>query len=143
VQSPRRADVPKWDLVPCPAGTNSRWAMEVSPFPPIPQPLRSGDAHHPRSASDTTPIRVLIGDSDGEFRHALRTSFAADPRIEVVGEADDGQLALDLLRCLRPDVALIDEEMPSFGGAAIARVLRSELAETRVVVMTRRTTGVH
>ena len=41
------------------------------------------------------------------------------------------------LRRLRPDVALVDEDMPCFGGAAIARVLRSELPETRVVVMTR------
>jgi DNA-binding NarL/FixJ family response regulator len=80
---------------------------------------------------------LLIGDSDTEFRRALRVSLAADPSVEVVGEADDGDLALQLLRLLRPDVALIDEDMPSFGGAAIARVLRSELPETRVVVMTR------
>jgi len=84
---------------------------------------------------------VVIGDSDGEFRRALRVSFAADPSVDVVGEADDGDLALQLVRRLRPDVALIDEDMPSFGGAAIARVLRSELPETRVVVMTRQHLG--
>jgi two-component system, NarL family, response regulator DesR len=90
-----------------------------------------------------SPVRVLIGDSDGEFRRALRASLAADPSIDVIGEADDGELALELLRRLRPDVALIDEDMPSFGGAAIARVLRSELPDTRVVVMTRHQSGGH
>jgi DNA-binding NarL/FixJ family response regulator len=67
----------------------------------------------------------------------LRASFAADPRVDVVGEAEDGELALNLVRWLRPDVALLDEDMPSFGGAAIGRVLRSELPEVRVVVLTR------
>ncbi len=109
---------------------------------PIPLQLRSGRVlPAARSRSETAPIRVLIGDSDGEFRRLLRTSFAADPSIEVVGEADDGELALQLVRWLRPDVALLDEDMPSFGAAAIARVLRSELSETRVVVLTRHAAG--
>jgi DNA-binding NarL/FixJ family response regulator len=42
---------------------------------------------------------------------------------------------------LRPDVALVEEDMPSFGGGAIARILRTELPETRVVVLTRATAG--
>jgi DNA-binding NarL/FixJ family response regulator len=85
----------------------------------------------------------LIGDGDSNYRRALRASFACDPRIEVVGEADDGGLALQLLRSLRPDVALLDEDMPSFGGGAIARVLRTELPQTRVVVLTRSRSEVH
>jgi len=115
--------------------------MQTSPISPTPQ-LRSGRAlPASRSDSESAPIRVLIGDADGEFRRALRASFAADARIEVVGEADDGTQALQLLRWLRPDVALLDEDMPSFGGAAIARVIRSELPETRVVVLTRAIAG--
>jgi DNA-binding NarL/FixJ family response regulator len=84
---------------------------------------------------------VLIGDSDGEFRRGLRSSFATDPRIEVVGEAEDSASALRLVRWLRPDVALLDEDLPSFGGGAIARILRSELPETRVVVLSRALAG--
>ena len=84
---------------------------------------------------------MLIGDGDSTFRRALRASFESDPRIEVVGEADDGAQALGLVRWLRPDVALVDADMPSFGGGAIARILRTELPETRVVVLTRATAG--
>ena len=116
--------------------------MQTLPTPPTPPELRSGRTlHAPRSDGKTTPVRLVIGDSDGDFRRALRASVSADPRIELVGEADDGDLALQLLRRLRPDVALLDEDMPCFGGAAIARVLRSELPETRVVVMTRKKPG--
>jgi len=116
--------------------------MQTSPISPTPQ-LRSGRAlPASRSSSESPPIRVLIGDADKEFRRMLRASFAADPLIEVVGEADDGAMALQLVRWLRPDVALVDEDMPSFGGSAIARVLSSELPETRVVVLTRPSAGV-
>jgi DNA-binding NarL/FixJ family response regulator len=87
-------------------------------------------------------MRILIGDVDGVFRRALRASLAGDPRFEVVGEAEDGEQALQLLRWLRPDLALIDKDMPSFGGAAIARIVRSELPETCVVVLDRPLAGI-
>ena len=116
--------------------------MQTLPTPPTQPEQRSGRTHHaPPSDSKTAPVRLVIGDSDGRFRRALRASLSADPRIELVGEADDGELALQLLRRLRPDVALVDEDMPCFGGAAIARILRSELPATRVVVMTREKLG--
>jgi DNA-binding NarL/FixJ family response regulator len=112
--------------------------MQTSHFSPIPPHQRSGPAlPAARSAKEDRTIRVLIGDGDGAFRRGLRASFAIDPRIEVVGEACDGVQALELLRRLHPDVALVDEDMPSFGGAAIARIIRAELPNTRVVVLTR------
>src|SRR2546430_5072264 len=118
------------------------WPMRTSPISPTPMQRRSGRVlPAARSASDTAPVRVLIGDSDEQFRRRLCASLAADPQLEVVGEADDGELALQLLRSLRPDVALLDEDMPSFGGAAIARVLRFEQPEVRVFVMTRSGSG--
>jgi PleD family two-component response regulator len=135
-------DVPEWDLVRDPVRPNIRATMQTSHFSPIPPHLRSGPALPvARSAPQPRTIRVLIGDEDQSFRRGLRASFALDPRLEVVGEAWDGAQALELLRVLRPDVALVDEDMPSFGGAAIARIIRSELPDTRVVVLTRNAIG--
>jgi DNA-binding NarL/FixJ family response regulator len=112
--------------------------MQTSHFSPIPQRQRSGPTlPAARSAAQPRTIRVLIGDADQAFRRGLRASLAVDPRVEVVGEACDGEQALALLRRLRPDVALVDEDMPSFGGAAIARIIRTELPNTRVVILTR------
>jgi DNA-binding NarL/FixJ family response regulator len=112
--------------------------MQTSHFSPIPPYQRSGPTHPAaRSATEDRTIRLLIGDGDDTFRRGLRASFAVDPRVEVVGEASDGAQALELLRRLRPDVALVDEDMPSFGGAAIARIIRTELPNTRVVILTR------
>jgi len=117
---------------------NSRSTMHTSHFSPIPPQLRSGPAlPAARSAPQPRTIRVLIGDEDQSFRRGLRASFAVEPGLEIVGEAWDGAQALELLRLLRPDVALVDEDMPSFGGAAIARIIRKELPDTCVVVMTR------
>jgi len=115
--------------------------MQISPFSPTPPELRSGRSlPAPRSDSRTT-LLLFIGDGDPTFRRSLRASCATDPGIDVVGEADDGAQALELIRWLRPDAALVDEDLPSFGGAAIARILRAELPETRVVVLTRATAG--
>jgi DNA-binding NarL/FixJ family response regulator len=112
--------------------------MQTSHFSPTPPPQRSGTAlPAARSAGESRSIRVLIGDGDPAFIRALRAGFAVDPRVDVVGEACDGAEALDLLRRLRPDVALVDEDMPSFGGGAIARIIRAELPDTVVVVLTR------
>jgi DNA-binding NarL/FixJ family response regulator len=81
-------------------------------------------------------IRVVIGDRRESYRRLLRESLIAAPDIEVVGETDDGEVALQLVRRLRPNVALLDEDLSSFGGAAIARVLASELPDVRVVILT-------
>ena len=61
--------------------------------------------------------------------------------MDVVGETDDGELALQLVRRLRPNVALLDEDLPSLGGGAVARVLAAELPEVRVVILTAASEG--
>ena len=59
-----------------------------------------------------------------------------DPEIEVVGEAADGEAAVELARSLRPDVVLMDLLMPRMDGIAATEAIRSELPEVEVVALT-------
>jgi hypothetical protein len=80
-------------------------------------------------------IRVVIGDAHGADRAALTHLLALQPDIDVIGMTSDGEEALRLLRELRPNIALLDEDLPSFGGSAVARILKSELPEVQVMVL--------
>jgi DNA-binding NarL/FixJ family response regulator len=81
-------------------------------------------------------IRVVLGGDRGGARRALYELLVAQSDMELVGVADDGEVALGLLLSLRPDIALLDEDTASFGGGAVARVLASEMPDLRVVVLT-------
>jgi len=82
------------------------------------------------------PARILVCDDHEIVREALRARLGRIDGVEVAGEAADGQAAIDAARTLRPDVVLIDIEMPRIDGiTATARIL--ELwPETRVLVFT-------
>jgi DNA-binding NarL/FixJ family response regulator len=70
---------------------------------------------------DEEPIRILIADDHPMLRKGLRLTIEEDPGLKVVGEAADGETALTLLKKLRPDVAVLDIEMPKLDGLAVAR----------------------
>jgi two-component system chemotaxis response regulator CheB len=71
-------------------------------------------------------VRVLIVDDSGFFRRRLSEIFAADPGIEVVGTAANGQEALDQVPRLKPDVITMDIEMPVMDGiTAVRRIMAS------------------
>lgn len=74
-----------------------------------------------------TRVRVLIVDDSGFFRRRLTEIFAADPGIEVVGSASNGQEAIDLVARLRPDVITMDIEMPIMDGiTAVRHIMASQ-----------------
>jgi two-component system nitrate/nitrite response regulator NarL len=81
-------------------------------------------------------IRVVLGGDQSGTRRALYELLVAQPDFELVGVADDGEVALRLLRSLRPDIAVLDEDMASFGGGAVARVIKKELPDVQIVVLT-------
>ena len=83
-------------------------------------------------------IRILIVDDHSVIRTGLRTILAAQPDLEVVGEASDGHGAIQLARDLRPDVVLMDISMPgpAGGGIEVTRRLREILPNTSVLILT-------
>jgi YesN/AraC family two-component response regulator len=66
-------------------------------------------------------IRVLIADDQALVRAGFKMILEAEPEIEVVGEAVDGQEAVEQIRRLRPDVALMDIRMPRLNGLEATR----------------------
>jgi NarL family two-component system response regulator LiaR len=81
-------------------------------------------------------IRILIVDDHAVVREGLRAFLELQDGLEVVGEAADGDAALDQAERLRPDVILMDLLMPNLDGVAAMRALRSRLPAARVVVLT-------
>lgn len=81
-------------------------------------------------------LRVLVADDHPVVRSGLVGMLAVEPDLEVVGEAGDGQQAVDLTRALRPDVVLMDLRMPVLDGAAATQRIVAELAGVRVLVLT-------
>jgi two-component system, NarL family, response regulator LiaR len=81
-------------------------------------------------------IRVLITDDHGVVRQGLRMFLSLDPDIEVVGEAENGEVALNMARELHPDVILMDLLMPVMDGIEATEAIRAEMPEVEVVALT-------
>jgi DNA-binding NarL/FixJ family response regulator len=83
-------------------------------------------------------IRVLLADDQALVRAGFRALLDAEPDIEVVGEADNGEDAVQLASTLVPDVVLMDIRMPRLDGIGATRAIAADprLSTTRVVVLT-------
>ncbi len=81
-------------------------------------------------------IRILIADDHGVLRAGLRALLDAEPDLQVVGEAADGQKALHLADELCPDVVLLDISMPGPNGIEVVRRLNETLPDARVLILT-------
>ncbi|GAA3094623.1 MULTISPECIES: response regulator transcription factor [Nonomuraea] len=81
-------------------------------------------------------IRVLLAEDQGMVRGALASLLGLEPDIEVVGEAADGDEALAVATAVRPDVALLDIEMPRTDGLAACRAIGRDVPGCRVMILT-------
>ncbi len=89
-----------------------------------------------RSTESTTPSRILVADDHPLLRSAIKHVLGLQPDLEVVGEAADGQEALELCRRLRPDLVLMDMTMPRMDGREATRAIKEEHPQTIVLMLT-------
>lgn len=82
------------------------------------------------------PIRILIADDHAVVRSGLRSVLRTDPDLEVVGEAGDGGETETLVETLRPDLVLLDVTMPPDSGIEIAKRLRQNHPDLKLIFLT-------
>jgi two-component system, NarL family, response regulator NreC len=79
---------------------------------------------------------IVLVDDHPMVRGGLRATLAAEAGWEVTGEAPDGEQGLEIALRLRPDVLVLDFQMPGMSGLEVLRRMRSRLPETRVILFT-------
>jgi len=91
-------------------------------------------ASDPRSGSD--PIRVLIADDHALFRRGLEMVLQGEAGLELVGQASDGQEAVQIVSEVVPDVVLMDIRMPKMNGIEAARQMKDVAPSAKIVILT-------
>jgi len=81
-------------------------------------------------------VKVIIADDHALVREGLRRLLELDPNIEVLTEVGDGQGAINMVRKLRPDVVLMDVNMPGTDGIVATKVIKREMPSIRVIALT-------
>lgn len=85
---------------------------------------------------DPGKIRLLLVDDHPLVREGIRSCLASHSQLEIVGEAADGREALSRARSLKPDIVLMDINLPALGGLEATQLLRAEVPQTKVLVLT-------
>jgi two-component system response regulator NreC len=89
-----------------------------------------------RSDEMETKIRVVLADGQAVLREAVRAVLQTQPNIEIVGEAEDGRQALQLVDELLPDVIVMDINLPNLNGVDATRQIKRLHPDVQVLVLT-------
>jgi DNA-binding NarL/FixJ family response regulator len=82
------------------------------------------------------PLRILLADDHVMFRRGIAALLSNRPDAVVVGEAGDGEQAISLARSTAPDVILMDIGMPKVGGLEAIRLIKQEMPNIQIIVLT-------
>jgi DNA-binding NarL/FixJ family response regulator len=88
------------------------------------------------TGSGSDRVTIAVADDHTLFRQGLRELLSTDPDFEVVGEGETGEEALELVRKYRPEVLLLDVEMPGPGAKAVIGRITEAYPETAVIILT-------
>jgi two-component system, NarL family, nitrate/nitrite response regulator NarL len=86
-------------------------------------------------------VKVLLADDHPIYREGLARAIRERPELKLVAEAENGRMALDLIRDHKPDVAVLDVRMPDLDGPQVMRALRREGLEVEVIFLSAGTDG--
>jgi len=81
-------------------------------------------------------LRILIGDDHPIFRSGVRDVLSGHEEFEIIAEAENGLIAYQSIIAQRPDIAILDVEMPLLNGLDVARKVLSEKHQTQFIVLT-------
>ena len=82
------------------------------------------------------PLTIVVADDAADNRAIVRHLLAAESAtMSIVGEAEDGEQALTLIRLERPDIVITDLVMPRLNGVELTRRIREELPQTKIILM--------
>jgi DNA-binding NarL/FixJ family response regulator len=96
-----------------------------------------GDAANDRDTPAMEPyVSVVIADDHAGIRDGLRSAIGAEPGMGVAGVAIDGEDAIQQIRALRPDIAVLDNDMPKRTGLEVLEAIHAELPEVAIVMFT-------
>ncbi len=82
------------------------------------------------------PIRILLVDDQPLFRGAIAALLAGQPDMEVVGESENGLVGVEQARALRPDLVILDIDMPVMNGVEAVRLIREQVMDVKVIMLT-------
>lgn len=102
----------------------------------MPRPDRALKVRRGYNEAMTDPIRVVLADDHIMLRQGTAELLHREPDIDVVGEAANGQEAVELVERLRPDIVVMDVRMPLLSGIDATRRIRSQFPEVQVLVLT-------
>jgi DNA-binding NarL/FixJ family response regulator len=87
-------------------------------------------------SDDAEPIRVIIVDDQELFRQGLTMLMAAEPGLEVVGQAGDGATGTELASRVAPDVVLLDVRMPKVSGIEACLAIKEAVPASKIIMLT-------